>query len=192
MKTKRKPGLWVMLVVVVMGLLLAGSVAASQPGEPQPGTVQGLRGPSLFWEGVIAGSVTTYTTSPRTQFGTDVSMVWMYHSADIFVTADITPSGRITVTPQLSVDQVNWADAKYTYVADTLLSTTTVISTSGVTTATTTTAMDSAVTEATYQIVMTADGTDYLRMPVAGRYIRFKIEHSDVVTPTISVLLRND
>ena len=189
---KRKSGLWVMLLVVAMGLLLAGSVAASQPGEPQPGTVQGLRGPSLFWQGVIAGSVPTYTTSPRTQFGTDVSVVWMYNSADIFVTADITPSGRITVTPQFSVDQSNWTDATYTYVADTLASTTSVITSTGKTTATTTTSMSSAVTEAIYRIIMTADGTDYLRVPLAGKYLRFKIEHSGAVTPTINVLLRNN
>ena len=182
----------VVLLVVLMGLLLAGSVAASQPGEPLPGTVQGVRGPSLFWEGVIAGSVTTYTISPRTQFGTDVSMVWMYHSADIFVTADITPSSYLTITPQFSVDQINWADATYTYVADTLASTTSVVTGTEGMTATTTTSMNSTVTEATYQILMSNDGTDYLRLPLAGKYLRFKIEHSDMVTPTINVLLRND
>lgn len=188
---KRKSGLWVMVLVVVMGLLLAGSVAASQPGEPQPGTVQGLRGPNAFWNGSVV-TTTTYTSAPNTVFGSDVSLVWMYNSADIFVTADITPSGRITVTPQLSVDQSNWTDATYTYVADTLASTTSIITSTGEMTATTTTAMSSAVTEATYQIVLTADGTDYLRMPLAGKYMRFKIENSGNVTPTISVLLRNN
>jgi len=182
---------WVGLIALALVVLLAGSVAASQPGEPLPGTVQGIRGPNMFWNGaVVAGSTVTYTDAPKTVFGSDISLIWMYHSADIFVTADISPSSYITITPQFSVDQSNWADATYTYVANTLAQTTTVVTSTG--TATSTTSMSSAVTEATYQITMSADGTDYLRIPLTGKYVRFKIEHSSTVTPTISVMLRND
>jgi hypothetical protein len=39
---------------------------------------------------------------------------------------------------------------------------------------------------------MSADGTDYLRIPLAGKYVRFKIETSGTVTPTIKALFRND
>ena len=52
--------------------------------------------------------------------------------------------------------------------------------------------MSSAVTEATHQVIISSDTTDYMRVPLAGRYLRFKMEVSDTVTPTIKVLLRND
>jgi hypothetical protein len=190
MKLKRSL-IMVGLLVLVLALGLGGAVAASQPNEPQPGTVHGIKGPDVFWNNaVIAGSTVTYTSAPKTVYGSDISLVWLYHSADVFVTADISPSSRITITPQFSVDQSYWTDATYTYVADTLAQTTTVVTSTG--TATSTTAMSSAVTEAIYRIIMTADGTDYLRVPLAGKYVRFKIEHSSTVTPTIKVMLRND
>lgn len=177
------------LVVLVLALGVGGAVLASQPGEPLPGTVAGIKGPNAFWNGtVIAGSTVTYTSAPKTVYGSDISLIWLYHSADVFVTADITPSSYLTITPQFSVDQSNWTDATYTYVADTLAQTTTVLTG----TATSTTAMSSAATEATYKITMHADSTDYLRIPLAGKYLRFKIEHTAAVTPTINVMLRND
>jgi len=192
MKLKRSLTL-VGLCVLALVIGLAGSVAASQPGEPLPGTVVGLRGPDTFWNGaVVAGSTVTYTSSPKTIFGADVSLTWLYHSADVFVTVDITPSATITVTPQYSADASNWVDATYTYIADTLASTTAVITSTGLTTATTTTSVSSTPTEATYQIVLSADSSDYLRVPLAGKYLRFKIEHDDTVTPTVKVLFRND
>lgn len=151
----------------------------------------GIKGPNTYWNGaVIAGSTVTYTSAPKTVYGTDISLIWLYHSADVFVTADITPSSYLTITPQFSVDQVNWTDATYSYVADTLAQTTTVVTSTG--TATSTTAMSSAPVEATYKITMSADGTDYLRIPLAGKYLRFKIQHTAAVTPTINVMLRND
>jgi len=183
----------IVLCVVALVLGLAGSVVADQPGEPLPGTVAGIKGPNTFWNGtVVAGSTVTYTNAPKYVYGSDISLAWLYHSADIFVTADITPSSYLTITPQFSIDQSNWTDATYTYVADTLASTTSVVTSTGLTTATTTTSMNSAVTEATYQLTFSADGTDYVRVPLAGKYLRFKIEHSATVTPTINVMLRND
>jgi hypothetical protein len=202
MKTKRSL-IWIWLMVLVLALGVGGAVMASQPGEPLPGTVQGLRGPNVFWNGtVIAGSTVTYTSAPKTVYGTDVSLTWLYHSADIFVTADITPSSYLTITPQYSVDQSNWVNA--TYVSEgwvlPLSSSTTLTNSSGVTsttTSTSTTTFSGATAsrsseEVTYQITMSADGSDYLRIPLAGKYLRFKIEHSAAVTPTISVMLRND
>lgn len=164
------------VLVLLLGLGLAGSVAADQPGEPLPGTVVGIKGPNTYWNGaVIAGSTVTYTSAPKYVYGSDISLIWLYHSADIFVTADITPSSYLTITPQFSVDQSNWTDATYTYVSQPYTNT-----------------VSAAVMEADYRITMATDSTDYLRIPLAGKYLRFKIEHSATVTPTISVLLRND
>lgn len=191
MNTKNKGRLLlVLLFTLVLGTALVGSVSAG-PGEPASGTVRGLGGVYTYYnEGSI--TTTTYTDQPRTVQGQDVSTIWLYHSADIFVTADVSGTDTITVTPQLSVDGSNWTDVTYTYVADTLAQTTTVLTSTGTTTATSTTSMSSAVTEGTEQIVMSTDATDYLRIPLAGKYLRLKMETSGTVTPTVKVLLRND
>jgi len=181
MKSKRL--LHVVGLVGLMVLALVGAVQASDPGEPQPGTVRGLGGPHTFYVGGVL-TETTYTASPRVVYGQDVSQSWLWHAVDVFVTADVSGTDVITVTPQLSVDAANWADATYTYIAQTWTQ-----ETDGVTTTTTSV---SAPAEATYRIVMSADGTDYLRMPLAGRYLRFRIETSGTVTPTIQALFRND
>lgn len=190
MKTYKRL-LVVLFLVLVMGAGLAGSVGAG-PGEPLPGTVRGLGGPYTFYNASAGITETTYTSQPKTVQGQDVSIIWLYHSADIFVTADVSGTDTITVTPQVSVDGTNWTDVTYTYVADTLAQTTTVLTSTGTTTATSTTSMSSAVTEGIERVVLSTDTTDYLRIALAGKYLRLKIETSGTVTPTIKVLLRND
>ena len=155
-------------MVAVLLALLAGGVRASDPGEPQPGTVRGLSGPHTFIASAAGITQTTYTDSPKVAFGQDVSLMWLYHAADVFVTADVSGSNAVTVTPQFSADASNWANAYFQTVSGTT------------------------VTAQTYQVVLSADGTSYLRMPLAGKYMRFKIEMAGTVTPTIKVLLRND
>jgi hypothetical protein len=189
---KKKRFLSVFGLVAALVMILVGGVRASDPGEPQPGTVRGLSGPHTFYAAASGITTTTYTDSPKNIYGQDVSLMWLYHSADIFVTADVSGTDVITVTPQFFPDASNWADATYTYVANTLASTTSVITSTGLTTATTTTSSSSTPTEATHRVVMSADGTDYLRIPLAGKYVRFKIETSGTVTPTIKALFRND
>jgi hypothetical protein len=52
--------------------------------------------------------------------------------------------------------------------------------------------------ESEYQIVLSSDSTDYLRMPVVGMYVRPKIEFSGTVTQnqgitlTIKAVARNN
>ncbi len=192
MKTYKRL-LVVLLLFLVMGAALVSSVGAGAgPGEPLPGTVRGLAGPYTFYNASSGITETTYTSQPKMVQGQDVSIIWLYHSADIFVTADVSGTDTITVTPQVSVDGTNWTDITYTYVADTLAQTTTVLTSTGTTTATSTTSMSSAVTEGIERVVLSTDTTDYLRIALAGRYLRFKIETSGTVTPTIKVLLRND
>lgn len=180
----------VAIVLVALALALTGGVLAGDPGEPQPGTVRGLGGPHTFHSAVV--TTTTYTPSPKTVFGQDVSLMWLYHSADVFVSVDVSGTDTITVTPQFSADASNFADVTYTYIANSLSSTTTVITSTGLTTATTTTSSSDTPTEQTYRIVLSSDTTDYLRIPLAGKYMRFKIETGGTVTPTIKVLYRND
>lgn len=180
------------LALLLLASYCVGGVFAGDPSAPQPGTVKGLSGPYTFINSASGITQTTYTDSPKTVYGTDVSLHWLYHSVDVFVTADVSGTDTITVTPQLSADASNWADVTYTYIANSLTSSTTVITSTGLTTATTTTSSSDIPTEQTYQIVLSSDTTDYLRIPLAGKYVRFKIETGGTVTPTIKALFRND
>jgi len=202
MKTQRWASVGMTLFIAAL-LLVASGVLADAPGEPLPGTVASIKGPYVFWNNaVIAGSTVTYTASPKWASGSDLSLVWLAHSADVFVTADVTPTGHVTVTPQFSADAVNWTDAQYASESWILpLSYSNVLTNaSGVTntttsTATTTFASTTATrvsTMVTYSVALDSDTTGYMRIPLAGKYLRFKIEHNNVVTPTIKVMLRND
>jgi len=184
------------LMVVLAAILTVTAFttlpALAENGEPLPGSVTGVGTYTFYPTTVLTSSGTTYSASPYLYRGLDVTKVRDFNSDDIFVTVDITPSAMLTITPQFSADQSNWTDAKYTYVADTLVSTTEVLTSDGVTTATTTISGSSAPTEQVYQIVLDDDESGYVRVPIAGEYMRLKMERSDNVTPTVKVTLRNN
>jgi hypothetical protein len=200
----QKSWLYVVVAVAVAAisvgatLFLAGNRPVEMFGpqavsEPAPGTVTQIKTWTFYPATAVTGSGTAYSSSPkRTSTGIDVSRVKDWHSADVFVTVDISGTATLTVTPQFSTDASNWTDATYDYVADTLVETTTVLTSTGVTTATSTLSSSSTVTEGTYRIVISADGTDYLRVPIAGEYMRVKLAYSGEITPTVTVTLRND
>lgn len=183
-----------LLLVLGVAEFLGGRAEASGPGEPDPGTVVGVTTWEMYPATALSGAATAYSVNPSWQ------TVRSFNSMDVFVTVDITGTGTLTVTPQVSTDNVNWVNATYNYVANTLAQTTSsstsvVTGTSGMTATTTTTSTVSSSgspTEATYQIVLSADGTDYLRMPVMGEYVRFSIAYSGTMTPTVNATLRNN
>ena len=94
-----------------------------------------------------------------------VSSRW--NSADVFVGVDLTGTAFLTVTVQLSPDGTNWADADYEY------------------------ATDSAIATQTYVRSLSADGVEYMRVPLAGEQTRVKIASSGAVTPTVWITYRN-
>lgn len=158
-----------MLAILLLGLLVAPGVFAEN-GEPLPGTVN-QTATYTYYPGVeLSGASTVYSAAPRTISGQDASDVRKWNAVDLFVTADISGTKIITVTPQFSADQANWANATYTVVSGTTPS------------------------EITYQIILSADGTDYARLPIAGQYMRFAIAYygSGTVTPTVMATLRNN
>jgi hypothetical protein len=182
-----------LLVTVLVGALVAP--AAWAESEPQAGTVSGVTTYTYYPATALTGSGTAYSSAPRNVSGQDISKaVKYYNSMDVAVTVDlITSTGTITVTPQFSADQSNWYDATYTYVANTLVSTTAIVTSTGGTTATTTITSSSTPTEATYQVVLSADGTDNLKIPVSNEYFRVKIEYAGTtLTPTVKATLRNN
>lgn len=97
--------------------------------------------------------------------GAAVSSRW--NSADVFVAVDLTGTAFLTVTVQLSPDGVNWADADYEY------------------------ATDSAIATQSYVRSLSADGVEYMRVPLAGERMRVKIASSGAVTPTVIATYRN-
>ncbi len=181
----------VMLALVLalsLGLWLSLSTQAQDVGAPLPGTVAQTRF-LTFYGPTVTVSGTTYSATPLTVQGQDASLVVAWHSADVFVTADVSGTATVTVTPQLSADQVNWTDADYTYIG---VNSSATYTTNGAITS------SSAPVVQAYRAVLSADGTDYLRVPLAGQYLRFKIDAfvtvspTAAVTPTIQVVLRND
>lgn len=201
-----RPVWTILIAVLVMAAVYLPISALAEGGEPLPGTVVGV-GTYTYYPSTastISGTGEIVSAAPRTIRGLNMNHVRDFNSADVFVTLDISGTGTITVTPQVSADQSDWTDATYTYIADTLaqttVQTTTVLTSTGVTTATSTLnnslSSSSTPTEQTYQIVLSADGTDYLRMPIAGEYLRFTIDYSfattGTITPTIKASLRNN
>jgi|GEM_PF-5838319 len=203
MKGKQVRNVLIVLALVAVLLLVVAKplqwAEASGAGDPGPGTVVGIKTVE-FADGATAIEATTYylggsSTGYNAQY---------WHSADVFVTADISGTNTITVTPQWSADGTNWVDAKYKAEGWVLPLdyTATLTNTSGVTSTTTATSTytfagstGTRVNEwVTYQIVISADGSDYVAVPMHGNYLRLKAEllSAVVVTPTIQVVLRND
>lgn len=174
------PLLAVVMTLAALGLLPQGVAAV---GEPQSGTVNSIQNYTMLATTAITTDTTTYGGSQHLQH---------WNSVDLFVTADVSGTATITVTPQVSADDSNWSDAFYTYVANTLAETTSVLTSSGVTTATSTVSSSGTPTDQTYQVVMTADGTEHIRLPMAGRYLRAKVEVAGWLTPTIIAVARNN
>lgn len=190
----------VLVLALVLGLLVValGPVWAGGAGDPDPGTVVGIRTVEF-----AAGTVGITTTSYYDD-STGYDTRW-WQSADVFVTADVQDTNTITITPQWSADATNWVDAKYKAEGWVLPLdySVTITNSSGVTNTTTTSSTHefagttgTRVSEwVTYQMALTADGSDLLAIPLRGNYLRLKAEVLTTtyrITPTISVVLRND
>lgn len=155
------PLLALVMILAALGFLPQGAAAI---GEPPAGTVNSVQNYEMYAATAIITDGTYYGDAQHWQ---------QWNSVDVFVTVDVTGTATLTVTPQVSADGTNFADAYHTYLTWTDDATATV-------------------TEADYQVVMTADGTEYIRLPMAGRYMRAKVEVSGDLTPTITAVTRNN
>jgi hypothetical protein len=189
-------------ICLIAGLACAGALLArpalADPGAPSPGAVGTLKTYTFEPTTQITGTTTVYSTFPLLvpagQITYAASNMDNWHAADVFVTGQVASTKLLTVTAQLSPDGVNWANAFYRYVAPTLTSTSVAVSHSGSITSTTTTATtSSALVNQAYQLAFnsTTASTSYFQMPVAGEWLRFQIQHTGTVTPTIVVTLRS-
>ena len=187
----------VLLLVLVLGLFLLVGVVVAGPGgpEPQPGSIKGTRMDTML----AATKLTTNTTL----YSTGVSRYGSYNTVDLFVTADFSSTGTITVTPQYAPSRAaGYVDAFYLSEAWVLPYVQTLTNASGVTATTTSTATvtgSSAVrVNATvpYQIVLTGNGTGLVSFNMRGTHLRYKLEASGIapstpVTVTISTVIHN-
>lgn len=199
MKSKKLRG--ILTAVLLAGLLLAGgSWALAGPGGPEP-NAGSVKAADVFT--IVNGA---YYTTTATKYGTTNLRYVYYNNLDLFVTIDLSTTGTVTVTPQYSADGTNYVDASYTAEGWVLpLSySETLTNASGVTntttsTATTTFASGTAtrVSESVpYRVVLSADGTGMVRIPMVGKYVRPKITLSggitNGVTVTVMAVARNN
>lgn len=163
------------LIAPVVGAIAIVLIASFIPtvfasnGEPDPGTITKVVTYQYYPAKRLTGSGTVYSAAPRVQSGIDVSRVGAFNSADVFVNVDITGTGAITITPQFSADQVNWSDADYVQ-------------------------HNSSATPvpSVYRFSLNADGTNHVRVPISGEFLRIKIAYSGTLTPTVLATLRNN
>lgn len=149
-------------------LLAIALVALFTPG-PAPAAAQPAASDQVTIDVFAARYLTTTanTAAPNVDTaGRDVSKTAGWGSVDIFVTADISGTGVLTATAQVSADGVNWTNADYEYWNG------------------------SAVATKVQQRVLSADGTEYISMPLAGEYWRVNLAATEGVTTTVKATLR--
>lgn len=140
---------------VAVAILIGGAVIPSvfaDDGEPLPGSVTKILTYEYYPATTLAITSTVYSSAPRIQTGLDVTHVKDFNSVDVFVTAVVTGTKPITVKPQFSADQTNWSDADY------------VVHNSSATPV-----------PGAYTLTLSTSGTNHLRVPVTGEYMRFAI-----------------
>lgn len=198
MRTKRT--ITVSLTIFFALIAITGiSQFNAQAGDA--GTVVGVKNVPIVWTPV---AITTTTYYYGQYGGTTGQEAWFWHNAEAIVTADITGTNTLTITPQFSLDGTNWADARRLsegWVLP-LSSSTTLTNASGVTNTTTSTATITFASSAAsrssewvdYTGVLSADGSEVFSFPIQGQYLRFKATTLTTglsITPTIYLLLRN-
>lgn len=157
-----------MLLIVAMLLPAQSGKAEGDPlfnGQTKQLTV------TLYPATALTSSGTVYSSSPRTTVaGRDDSSVNGWTQADVFIKTDIATSGTMTATVQFSPNGTDWATADYEYATG---------STTG------------SIGTQTHRRVMTVDGVELIRLPVAGERLRVMIQHTASMTPTVWVTYRN-
>jgi hypothetical protein len=159
------------LALLIVFALSTAIVLTAAPANAAPGVPPNA--------GSVRGSVNTATYLRSTEYTTTGTVYSLsqrptsWYQADAFVTVDVSGTATVIVTPQFSPDNVNWADGYYQTVSGTT------------------------VTNQSYALTLSADGTSYSQFPLAGEYLRFKVATSafavatDAVTVTIKATAKN-
>jgi len=181
MRGMRRAALSVMASALAMVLLAALllPLGQAQAQNPQPGTVVGIATYTLAAGQLVSGT-TGYSDSPQVlATGLDVSLVAAWQAADVFIDAVTGPTSTVTVTVQFSPDGALWVDGYELYPSWDVSGTATL-------------------NRLVYQTVVDAAdgsgaaGVDVLRVPIAGEYMRVKIDATAESTVTVKSTLRNN
>jgi hypothetical protein len=167
-KSKQAKLMGVLIGALIMAVLLIAPVVSADsfgPGSPDLTSVAQATTYSFFNARVL-------TTSTPLAYSSLQSRAVYWAVADVFVTADVSGTDTITVTPQYSADYINWTDATYTFVTWNVSGTATL-------------------NTRTYQVVLNSDSTSFMRVPIAGEYLRFKADNGGTVTLTVKATMKN-
>lgn len=146
--------------LLAVGVARTEQASAAPLGAPAAATYVTIED-RLMQPGTAAITTTAY--SPSSLAGKDPRIINGWAGGDAFINADFATTGTLTATVQFSADGTNWATGVNTNASG---------------------------TEVTLQEVITNDGDGMVHIPMAGQYVRFKLEPSASVTPTIRLVLR--
>lgn len=159
-------------LIVLTGTLAVQPAAQANENQPSPATVKNSVSGTLYPATALSSTGTVNTASPRTVSNRDLSYLPQFGAVDLFVTADFASTGTLTALVQFSNDATNWADC-YRRIPETVA-----------------TGPDSTISE-TCTVILTADGTGYISVPMAGQYMRLAMTRTASVTPTVQLFAKN-
>jgi hypothetical protein len=153
----------ILLIALALAVLLTpGPTPAAQAQEPASS--------QMTVDVVDATYIATATVNsawPNVDSeGRDVTRSAGWGTVDIFVTGDVSGTATLTATMQVSADGTNWTNANYEYWTG------------------------SAIGTKTQQRAISADGTAYMTVPLAGEYWRVSLQTTGGVTTTVKATLR--
>lgn len=105
-------------------------------------------------------------TNDRATAALDVSR---YNAGDLFMTVDVGALSALTTVLQYSADGVNFANCTWAAAKD-----------------------DGTFTTNTCRLIQSADGTAYLRAPIAGTHARLNFDVTGTVTVTAATLVQRN
>ncbi len=160
--------LYQMLIVatVLIGAFWSAMVYAA--GEPPPATTQRTN-VYTYVDSAVFDDGTDYSNPQLTSQGDNPARVGAWNEAIVYVTAEVSGGSDSLVTVEFSPDNEVFAEA-YFQVAD----------------------ADGDLITHSYAISVTADGTQYVRVPIQGEYLRLRYDTSGTITTTAKVFLRNN
>jgi hypothetical protein len=149
----------VLAVLALVMVLLAPDAKAQTTGLDNSLTVDVL-------PATLVKDTTVTTSAPNVDSqGRDVSLNYGWQTADIFVTAVMSPTGILTATVQVSADGVNWASAYSEYWTG------------------------SAIGTQTKRVILASAGTNYVPVVLAGDKWRVSLLATGSVTATVKATL---
>mgnify|MGYP000915271498 FL=1 len=151
-----------LMVLFALLVLLqpAPTPAAAQPAPSDQLTVDVL-------STTYIATATVNSAAPNVDAnGRDISRTAGWKSVDIFVAGTVSGTAWLTATAQVSADGTNWANAAYEYWTG------------------------SAISTKTQSRSLSANGTTYMTLPLAGEYWRVSVQTTGGVTATVKATLR--